>query len=91
VLYAHEGKQPGAVLSCDTDILIADFPLRGRCRNVPVRIDRFDVWRHGAYALYINADSVGVETARGEQGRRPWTIRPTPRNRPWTTAGTAAR
>ncbi|MFL5258923.1 MAG: ComEC/Rec2 family competence protein [Hyphomicrobiales bacterium] len=91
VLYAHEGKQPVTALSCDTDILIADFPLRGRCRNVPVRIDRFDVWRHGAHALYIHADLVGMETARGEQGRRPWTIRPTPRNRPWTATGTTTR
>jgi competence protein ComEC len=86
VVYVHEGKEPAPALSCDADILIADFPLRGRCPNVPVRIDRFDVWREGAYALYIDADSVGAETARGEQGRRPWTIRPTPRSRPWTTA-----
>ena len=64
-------------MSCDTDILIADFPLRGRCRAVPLRIDRFDVWRLGAHALYLDDAAVVVKTARAEQGKRPWVIVPT--------------
>jgi competence protein ComEC len=80
ILYVHEGKTP-ASFGCDADILIADFPLRGRCRQVSLRIDRFDVWRSGAHALHFDGAEVIVKTARAEQGRRPWVIRPTPRKR----------
>ena len=80
ILYAHEGKVP-VRLDCAADILIADFPLRGQCREVPVRIDRFDVWRSGAYALIVDGDGVAIRTARAEQGRRPWVIVPTPRKK----------
>jgi competence protein ComEC len=72
----------GAFLSgrCgEFDILIADFPLRGSCPDNKVRIDRFDVWRNGAYALVIGKDSIRIRTSRGEQGARPWTVTPVPR------------
>lgn len=58
------------------DVLIADFPLRGACRHVALRIDRFDLWRWGAHAVYLNAPEALVVTARGEQGRRPWVVVP---------------
>jgi competence protein ComEC len=61
------------------DVLIADFPLRGACRANKVRIDRFDVWRNGAYALTVDNDVVNIHTSRGEQGARPWTVTPIPR------------
>jgi competence protein ComEC len=86
ILYAHEGKVAVPAFPCDVDILIADFPLRGRCRSVPVRIDRFDVWRQGAHALYIDGSSVTVATARAAQGQRPWVVIPTPRVHPPSTA-----
>ena len=58
------------------DILIADFPLRGRCRNVPLHLDRFDVWRSGAQGVFIEGQGLRVETARGGQGARPWVVEP---------------
>lgn len=61
------------------DIVIAEFPLRGRCRAAPLRIDRFDLWRHGAHAVYLTGPEPVVETARGEQGHRPWVVVPQPR------------
>jgi competence protein ComEC len=81
ILYAHEGKVSVTTLACDADILIADFPLRGRCRSVPLRIDRFDLWRLGAHALYLDAETATIKTARAEQGKRPWVIVPVPRKR----------
>jgi competence protein ComEC len=80
IVYAHEAKVPLS-LDCAADILITDFPLRGQCREVPVRIDRFDVWRSGAYELMIEGDGVTIRTARAEQGRRPWVIVPMPRKK----------
>ncbi len=65
------------------DILITDFPLRRRCSNVPFRIDRFDLWRNGAYGLRITASGIAVETARDSQGRRPWVVEPQARTTPW--------
>lgn len=60
-------------------IVIADFPLRGACRAVPLRIDRFDLWRSGAHAIRLTGKTPVVTTARGQQGQRPWTVVPKPR------------
>ena len=65
------------------DIMIASFPLRGACRTVPIRIDRFNVWRSGPHALYINGRDVRILTARDLQGDRPWRIIPLARARPF--------
>lgn len=75
VLYVSgsEGKAPDCR---GIGILIADFPLRGACSGVALRIDRFDLWRSGAQAVWVSGDGLRVETARGVQGARPWTVRP---------------
>jgi competence protein ComEC len=65
------------------DIMIASFPLRGACRTVPIRIDRFNVWRSGPHALYIDGGDVRIVTARDLQGQRPWRIIPLARARPF--------
>jgi competence protein ComEC len=83
VLYVSRSE--GLPLDCaGVDILIADFPLRGACRGVPLRVDRFDLWRSGAHALHIGAEGVTVTTARAEQGARPWVVRPEARARAFT-------
>ena len=47
-LIAYVSKAEGLPLDCiGIAILIADFPLRGACGQVPTRIDRFDLWRCG--------------------------------------------
>ncbi|MGH6821838.1 MAG: ComEC/Rec2 family competence protein, partial [Methylocella sp.] len=61
-----------ATLDCaGIDILVASYPLRGACKSVPLRIDRFDVWKNGTHALWLDGPTV-VATARGESGERPW-------------------
>jgi competence protein ComEC len=78
VAYLREGAD--ADRACrDADIVLADFPLRGRCRDVAVRIDRFDVWRHGAHAISIRNGDIRVTTAAELRGSRPWTTPPVPR------------
>jgi competence protein ComEC len=81
ILYLSEEKLAMTIPCADADILVAAFPLRGRCRSVPLRIDRFSVWRSGAHALYVDDGAIRVETARGLQGLRPWTIVPEPRRK----------
>jgi competence protein ComEC len=81
ILYLSDEKLAMTIPCAEADILIAAFPLRGRCRSVPLRIDRFSVWRSGAHALYIGDGGIRIETARGQQGVRPWTIVPEPRRK----------
>jgi competence protein ComEC len=74
---AFADKEAEGKLYCpQADVLIAAFPLRGACKTIDLRIDRFDVWRNGAYALFVNARGIRVETAREGRGQRPWVVRP---------------
>ena len=71
-----EGDQP----SCDgLDIVVANYPLRGACKSVALRIDRFDVWRNGAHAVSIDDGVVALETAKDLSGTRPWVVNPVSR------------
>ena len=65
------------------DILISDFPLRHACSDIPIRIDRFDVWKFGAHALYIENGNLRIETVKGAQGQRPWVYVPRARSTPY--------
>jgi competence protein ComEC len=80
IAYADKTVE-GRIKCPQADVLIAAFPLRGACKAIPLRIDRFDVWRHGAYALYIDEDLIRVETARQHRGERPWVVAPQRRRR----------
>jgi competence protein ComEC len=73
-----EGTQP----SCTGfDVIIAAYPLRGACKAVPTRIDRFDVWRMGSHAIAIEGSTIALSTARGLSGNRPWVLVPEPRQK----------
>jgi competence protein ComEC len=75
VAYVHEPTE--ADWECPpTAIIIADFPLRKKCAEAKLTIDRFDVWKFGAHAIYIDGDVANVKTAKGEQGNRPWVFEP---------------
>ena len=81
---AYLSKLEGRPFDCSgIDILIADFPLRGACRLVPTRIDRFDLWRKGAHGLTLTPEGVTVDTAAGSQGNRPWSLSPERRTTPY--------
>ncbi len=53
------------------DLLIADSPVQGQCRAGLV-IDRFDVWRNGAYAIWLGGKH--YRTVAQDRGARPWTV-----------------
>jgi len=63
------------------DIIIAAYPLRGACKSVPTRIDRFDVWRMGSHAIVIEGGATAITTSRGLSGNRPWVVVPEPRRK----------
>lgn len=56
-------------------ILVSAVPVRGECPTPDVIIDRYDLWREGAHALYIDGSEVRVETAQMYRGDRPWSRR----------------
>lgn len=54
------------------DIVISTTPVRRRCPSACIVIDRFDLWRNGAYAVWLDAHNVKVLSANDLRGDRPW-------------------
>ncbi len=53
------------------DVVVALEPVRRKCPATAV-IDRFDLWRDGGHALWLEGGRVRIETVNGERGDRPW-------------------
>ena len=54
------------------DIVISAVPVRRSCGAAMLVVDRFDLWRKGAHAIWLDAGGVRIETAAGVNGGRPW-------------------
>jgi competence protein ComEC len=60
---------------CQTaNVLISTVPIRGLCPTAQIIVDRFDLWRSGAHALWLKEGSVRVESVNGLRGHRPWVL-----------------
>lgn len=55
------------------EILISTTPVRLRCDHPSLIIDRFDLWRNGAYAIFVDGANIDVQNTRELRGERPWT------------------
>ena len=53
------------------DVIVAKVPSWRLCKT-GVRVDRFDVWRHGAHALWIESDSIRIKRVSDFTGQRIW-------------------
>jgi competence protein ComEC len=54
-------------------LLVSQVPLRRiSCGTPKVVIDRFDLWRQGAVAIWLGSPDPRVETVRQHRGVRPW-------------------
>jgi competence protein ComEC len=77
---AYLPKQAIPTWRCpNVDVLISQDPLRRLCKGKRATIDRFDVWRNGAYAVFANGQ---LDTAKSSQGARPWVYEPRARAKP---------
>lgn len=58
------------------DLIVAPFPIRRACPRNKAILDRFDLWRNGAYAIWLNSDKklIKSESVNGLRGNRPWVI-----------------
>ena len=64
------------------DIVVAQIPLLRPCPNARVTVDRMDLWADGAHALYLDGQSIRVETVAQSRGSRPWTRTVSKRRKP---------
>jgi competence protein ComEC len=63
-------------------IVLSRVPVRrGQCRGPKIVIDRFDLWRSGAHALWLDPGGVRVESVGSVDGGRPWSRHPPRRSR----------
>lgn len=56
------------------DVVISAVPVRHRCPKPRLVIDRFDLWRNGATALWVDGNSLRIRTVAEQQGNRPWSL-----------------
>jgi len=54
------------------DILITLVPIRQKCERPEVTIDKFDLWRNGAYTITVSGKNIVVRNALEIRGDRPW-------------------
>jgi competence protein ComEC len=65
------------------DLVVSPVPVRSPCRAVARVVDRIDVWRSGAHAIWLAPGAIRVESVDGWRGDRPWVPRrDPPRERP---------
>jgi len=70
-------KQSALAEDCRrADVIISATPVRGDCPQPLAVIDRFDLWRNGAHALWLEDGGVRIESVNARRGRRPWVLRP---------------
>jgi competence protein ComEC len=56
------------------DLVLSLVPVRRGCTE-PIRIDRFDIWRGGAHALWVGKDGLlRIESVAARLGDRPWVL-----------------
>ncbi len=67
---------PGAAEEdCRTaPIVVAQFYLPRHCTQPGIRIDRRALREQGAHALYLEGDSIRIETVAAARGNRPWAV-----------------
>jgi competence protein ComEC len=70
------------------ELVVSPVPVPRRCRARTRVIDRFDLWRAGAHAMWLTPDGIRVESTDAWRGRRPWVLRHEPRP---PASGEAAR
>lgn len=57
------------------DVVISLVPVPGPCPSARTIVDRRDLARHGAHALWFGPEEVRVQTSDGIRGQRPWVLR----------------
>ena len=77
-------RHPAALIEecARADIVVAQIPINRRCPNARVTVDRIDLWADGAHALYLEGQSIRIETVAQHRGTRPWSRMTSRRRKP---------
>lgn len=60
-----------------SDAVVATVPVEDAvCAGPTVIIDRFDLWREGAHAVWLDGRDITYRSVRDGQGDRPWSLWP---------------
>jgi competence protein ComEC len=58
----------------EANAIVSSLPLRKNCPQPQIRIDRFDLWRRGAHAIWIDENGLmTMQSVASERGQRLWT------------------
>ena len=53
-------------------VIVSLVPVRQACPPGRTIIDRFDLWRNGGHALWLEADRITIQSVAQQSGRRLW-------------------
>lgn len=53
-------------------VIVSLVPVRQACPPGRTVIDRFDLWRNGGYALWLEGDRIAIQSVAQQSGRRLW-------------------
>jgi competence protein ComEC len=93
-LYRRDGRRIAIVSRVEAlvddcgsvDMVLSLVPVRRRCPGARHVIDRFDMWRNGAHAVWLGqGERIRIATARQMRGDRPWVPKPETRTRAATS------
>ena len=54
-------------------VVLSAVPIRRGCPSARLVVDRFDLWREGTHAIWLDRAEIVVRTVASERGQRPWT------------------
>jgi competence protein ComEC len=58
-------------------VIVSAVPVpRRRCPSAHTVIDRFDLWRGGTHAIWLEGGHARIESVNGVRGDRPWVVGP---------------
>ena len=57
------------------DLIVSAVPAWDLCEGPETVVDRFDLWRHGGHAIWLDEGGARVESVVRMRGERPWVAR----------------
>lgn len=72
VTVAYLPQRPPAAAACPKTAVVIAADTAGPCSGRRLTIERADLLRNGAYALWLDRDRIRAATVRETRGRRPW-------------------
>ncbi len=78
--YDHAGAEAALALEAEAlredcrgvDLLISLSPIPKGCLAGHPHIDRFELWRNGAYAVWLSSEAISLTSVQESRGTRPW-------------------